>query len=562
MKNNSKTYIIATLVLIIGIFIGASLFSSESQNKEHNHGQLQESADTSAYTCSMHPQIRKDEPGNCPICGMDLIPASSMEESVDPDAIKMSKTARQLAGVETLVVGNQTLNSGLEFSGRLAINQDKTQSVTANVKSRIEKLYVNEDGEKVNKGQVIAELYAPDIQVLKEELDLAKRQENQQLLKSIKRKIKNYELSINDIESIKNGSLKLKSPSTGVVTNLQVKQGDHLKADQNLMRITDLSTLWAIVDVYESDLEKIEIGDELKIKMSNYKSTSGKVTFISPILDDKSRSAKARVVIDNSDFELKPGVFINATLSVENKNAIPPKSLMIPKSAVLWTGKRSVIYQQLENENGVFFKMKEVEISRSSSDLVEVVSGLQLGDEIVKHGAFSIDAEAQLSGKPSMMNQDDSISNTVHQHHDMAIQNKNDTENVAEEKTDDIDKMKELIGEYQLLKNKLVSDDFMASKKHYKQVNTLISKVSSQHFQNIKKLNSIDELREEFKFLSDEMIRLLEKFNPMDKTIYIQLCPMADNGDGARWLSFSNQIRNPYYGASMLKCGSVTDSIN
>ena len=562
MKNNSKTYIIATLVLIIGIFIGASLFSSESQNKEHNHGQLQESADTSAYTCSMHPQIRKDEPGNCPICGMDLIPASYMEESVDPDAIKMSKTARQLAGVETLVVGNQTLNSGLEFSGRLAINQDKTQSVTANVKSRIEKLYVNEDGEKVNKGQVIAELYAPDIQVLKEELDLAKRQENQQLLKSIKRKIKNYELSINDIESIKNGSLKLKSPSTGVVTNLQVKQGDHLKADQNLMRITDLSTLWAIVDVYESDLEKIEIGDELKIKMSNYKSTSGKVTFISPILDDKSRSAKARVVIDNSDFELKPGVFINATLSVENKNAIPPKSLMIPKSAVLWTGKRSVIYQQLENENGVFFKMKEVEISRSSSDLVEVVSGLQLGDEIVKHGAFSIDAEAQLSGKPSMMNQDDSISNTVHQHHDMAIQNKNDTENVAEEKTDDIDKMKELIGEYQLLKNKLVSDDFMASKKHYKQVNTLISKVSSQHFQNIKKLNSIDELREEFKFLSDEMIRLLEKFNPMDKTIYIQLCPMADNGDGARWLSFSNQIRNPYYGASMLKCGSVTDSIN
>ena len=111
MKNNIKTYVIAGLVLIIGIFIGASLFSSESQNEEHDHGQLQESADTSQYTCSMHPQIRKDESGDCPICGMELIPASSMEESVDPDAIKMSKTARQLAGVETLVVGNQTLNS-------------------------------------------------------------------------------------------------------------------------------------------------------------------------------------------------------------------------------------------------------------------------------------------------------------------------------------------------------------------------------------------------------------------------------------------------------------------
>ena len=274
MKKNIKTYSIAGLVLIFGIFIGASLFSSEPQKGENDHSQ--EQADDSAFTCSMHPQIRKEEPGDCPICGMELIPASSMEESVDPDAIKMSKTARQLAGVETLVVGNQNAATSLNLSGRLKANQDETQSVSANFKARIEKLYVNEDGEKVTKGQVIADLYAPDIQVLKEELELAKRQENQPLLKSIKQKIANYELSVSDIESMENGRLNLKSPSTGVVSDLQVKQGDNLKANQNLMRIADLSTLWAIVDVYESDLEKINVGDELKIQTSNHQEVQAK----------------------------------------------------------------------------------------------------------------------------------------------------------------------------------------------------------------------------------------------------------------------------------------------
>jgi Cu(I)/Ag(I) efflux system membrane fusion protein len=559
MKNNIKTYSIAGLILIIGIFIGASLFSSASQNEEHNHGQLQESTDTSAFTCSMHPQIRKEEPGDCPICGMELIPASSMEDNIDPDAIKMSKTARQLAGVETLVVGNQSAATSLNLSGRLKANQDETQSVSANFKARIEKLYVNEDGEKVTKGQVIAELYAPDIQVLKEELALAKQQQNDKLLNSIKQKIQNYELSVSDIETLKDGRLTLKAPRTGYITELTIEQGDNLKTDQNLMRIADLSTLWAIVDLYESDLEKINVGDELNIETSNQQKVSGKITFISPVLDDKSRSAKARVVIDNSALKLKPGVFIKAKLSVEKKSANQPKTLMIPKSAVLWTGKRSVVYQLLENENGVYFKMKEVEIGSSSSDFIEIVSGLQPGDKIVSQGAFSIDAEAQLSNKPSMMNPDENVSTTGHKHDDRMMNNKAEIENATEVNAKA--KMKKLIDEYKQLKNALVSDDFEASKTYYKQVNALFFNISSQEFQKVEKLNSIDELREEFIELSEEMIAMIEKSNPTEETIYIQRCPMADSGEGARWLSFSDQIKNPYYGASMLKCGSVVDSI-
>ncbi|MFN2262121.1 MAG: efflux RND transporter periplasmic adaptor subunit, partial [Psychroflexus sp.] len=313
MKTNFKTYLIGGLLFVIGILLGLFLFSSDDNQTEEDHNHSEAQAD-SVWTCSMHPQIRQDEPGDCPICGMDLIPASSMEDNIDPDAIVMSKTARKLAGVETLVVGNQETNSNLSFSGRLQINQDNTQSLSANFKARIERLFVNEEGEQVQKGQVIAELYAPEIQVLKEELELAKHQKNQLLLKSIERKIANYELSVSDIESIKNGRLKLRSPKTGVISNLKVKQGDNLKADQQLMRITDLSTLWAIVDIYENDLNKVNVGDKFTIQTPNYKDTSGKVTFISPVLDDQSRSAKARVVIQNPNRNLKPGVFITAEL--------------------------------------------------------------------------------------------------------------------------------------------------------------------------------------------------------------------------------------------------------
>ena len=562
MKKNIKTYIIAGLILILGIFIGANLFSSESQNKAHDQGQLQEGADTSAYTCSMHPQIRQEESGDCPICGMELIPASSMKDHIDPDAIKMSKTARQLAGVETMVVGQQAQHAELAFSGRLAIDQDLTQTLTANFNLRIETLYVNEEGEKVKKGQVIAELYAPDIQVIKEEWNLAKRQQNEQLLNSIKQKIKNYELSVSDVESLNQGKLKLRAPTSGYITKLMVQQGDNLKAGQNFMRIADLSSLWAMVDVYEKDLGKINIGDKLSIQTSNQQNIQGKITFISPILDDNSRSAQARVVIDNSDLKLKPGVFIKAKLSVEKENATSSKSLMIPKSAVLWTGKRSVVYQQLENENGVYFKMKEVEIGPSSVAFVEVFSGLNAGDKIVTHGAFSIDSEAQLADKPSMMNPDDMSSNTRLDNHNESNTKEIVAKNEAKEIANDLETVKDLISAYNKLKNALVLDDFETSKRHYKKVTALLAEWRMKKFKDNDALSSIEQLRKEFIVVSEEVIRIVKTTNSLDKTIFIQRCPMADSGEGARWLSFSDQIRNPYYGASMLKCGSVLDSIH
>ncbi|MFD0931939.1 efflux RND transporter periplasmic adaptor subunit [Psychroflexus salinarum] len=564
MKNNLKTYIIAGLILVLGVFLGATLFSSEIQ-KETEHDHSQEQAEGKVWTCSMHPQIRKDEPGDCPICGMELIPASQMQDDVDPNAIKMSKTARMLAQVETMTVGEEASKSSMNFSGRLEVNQDNTSSISANFKARIERLYINEEGEEVQKGQVIAELYAPEIQVLKEELELATRQENELLLNSIIRKIQNYELSINDVKSLENGRLKLRSPKTGVISSLFVTQGDNLKADQNLMDIADLSTLWAIVDVYESDLNRLKKGDELNITIPNQGNVTGKVTFISPVLDANSRSAKARIVIQNPNRNLKPGVFITAELANSESKSTSNQALMVPKSAVLWTGKRSVVYQQLENENGVYFKMKLVETGSSSSDFVEILSGLKAGDEIVTQGAFSVDSEAQLSDKPSMMNPEgETMASSGHNHGSMEKNSESSDSKIktsSESISEKTEEVKTLINDYTELKDALVADDFKTSKLKYNKVNISLSELKSHTFKDSKNVKDIDELRDIFIRLSEEMIMIVKTSNPTDDTVYIQKCPMANQSEGATWLSFSKEIKNPYYGASMLKCGSVIDSI-
>ncbi|MBZ9628744.1 efflux RND transporter periplasmic adaptor subunit [Psychroflexus sp. CAK1W] len=588
MKTQYKYYLGFVIIFIIGIFLGVTLFSPSDQKNEDNHNHSQEQADETVWTCSMHPQIRKDEPGDCPICGMELIPANEMEEGVDPDAIKMSKTARKLAKVETMLIGNQGYYSSLNLSGRLKINQDKTSSVSANFNARIEKLYVNEEGEQVNRGQVIAELYAPEIQVLKEELELATRQENEVLLNSITRKIKNYELSVTDVKSLDNGRLKLRSPKTGVISSLKVTQGDNLKADQNLMSIADLSTLWAIVDIYESDLNKINVGDKLTIQTPNYPDISGEVTFISPVLDAKSRSAKARVVVNNPNQNLKPGVFITAELATTESNSSSDEALMVPKSAVLWTGKRSVVYQQLENENGVYFKMKIVETGSSSSDDVEILSGLEAGDEIVTHGAFSIDSEAQLAGKTSMMNPEgETMASSGHNHGSMEMDNKSSESKKTNQTSSSItismegkEELKPVLDDYLAFKNALTNDDFQRAqsagiqlRKRIAQVDMTVFKDDAhtewmQYNSNLKKIlehvqhqSDIDDIRKVFQQVSDAMIPLAQLFKPLTNDLYIQFCPMADSNKGAFWLSENKEIINPYYGKSMSKCGEVTSVI-
>lgn len=545
MNTKFKTYLIAGLVLVLGIFIGASLFSSEENTEDHNHTAETES---SVWTCSMHPQIRNSEPGDCPICGMDLIPANTLEETVDPDAIRMTKSARALAQIETTLVGDgKRTTSNLELSGQLDINEKSKTSLTANFDGRIEQLNINFKGETVQNNQVVAELYSSTIQVLKDEYALAKRTDNESIMQSVVQKIENLELSLQDIQNkSKSATIPLRAQQTGNVTQLMVAQGDQVKAGQALMEITDLSTLWAMFDVYEQDLNLIKVGDEMSMNIGGA-TVTGKVDFISPIFNTEERSAKVRVVVQNPNLRWKPGVFVTGVVSSDASNIKSETPLYVPKSSVLWTGKRSIVYKQLENENGVYFKLTTVEIGQTSGDNIEILSGLQVGDEVVTQGAFSIDSEAQLADKTSMM--------------DPKTEKSQPKSFVEEEINLNPKAIAPLLSDYRQLKIALSSDNFEDAKTNYKKLVASFSILKLRKLQDTDKIMSIDELREEFLALSEDIIAIAKTSNPTDQLLYVQLCPMANNSEGGSWLSFTKEIKNPYYGASMLTCGSTIDSI-
>lgn len=545
MNTKFKMYAIAGLVLVLGIFIGSSLFSSEENAEDHNHTAETES---SVWTCSMHPQIRNGEPGDCPICGMDLIPANTLEETVDPDAIRMTKSARALAQIETTLVSDgKKTSSTLDLSGQLDINEKSKTSLIANFDGRIEQLNINFEGETAQNNQIVAELYSSTIQVLKDEYALAKRTDNGSLMQSVVQKIENLELSLQDIQNkSKSATIPLRAQQTGNVTQLMVAQGDQVKAGQALMEITDLSTLWAMFDVYEQDLNLIKVGDEMSMNIGGA-TVIGKVDFISPIFNTEERSAKVRVVVQNPNLRWKPGVFVTGVVSTNVINTKNETPLYVPKSSVLWTGKRSIVYKQLENENGVYFKLTTVEIGKTSGDTIEILSGLQVGDEVVTQGAFSIDSEAQLAGKTSMM--------------DPKTEESQSKSSVDEEKNLNPKAIAQLLSDYRQLKIALSSDNFEDAKTNYKKLVASFSKLKLRKLQNIDKIGSIDELREEFLALSEDIIAIAKTLNPTDQLLYVQRCPMANNNEGASWLSFTKEIKNPYYGASMLTCGSTIDSI-
>ncbi len=547
MNTKLKQYSIGAILVILGITIGALAFSTDKTAESHEHSTSDEDNEK-VWTCSMHPQIRQDEAGDCPICGMDLIPAGQLESGIDPDAIKMSKTARALAKVETISLGQSAAQTpNLSYSGQLMVNQDRVESLSANYKGRVEKLYINDEGEQVNKGQLIAEIYAPEIQILKDEYNLALEQDNSTLINSVTKKIKNLELTINAVKQMENGILKLRAPKTGIVTTLFINQGDNIKADQQLLQIADFSSLWANLDIYENDLNTLKVGDKLSITIPNQSEVKGEVTFISPALDDNTRSATARVVINNENLNLKPGVFISATLEKTSKSKVEKGTLMLPKSAVLWTGERSVVYQEIEDESGVYYKMKEVITGKSSGDAIEIISGVSADDVIVSQGAFSIDSEAQLKDKTSMMN----------------------LKSTSSKSKDNVEFDNNYLEFYFELKDALVNDDFEKAKsigkefsaflKNQKTDEQIFEKLSASLNEMISK-SDIEAFRDEFIRFSDEIIRISQSID-IEQKIYVQYCPMADSNEGAYWLSLDKSIRNPYFGASMLKCGEVKEEI-
>lgn len=553
-------------LIIIGLIAGYWFGYGSKDESKHSHNEML----NQEWTCSMHPQIRQNEPGKCPLCGMDLIPITE-NDSGKSLGIRMSPTAMQLAKVVTEKVKQSVPNKEIRLNGKLSVDETKVFTLSSHIPGRIEKLMVNYTGETISKGQILAYVYSPELITAQEELFEAIKIKDKQvsLYNASKEKLKNWKLSDVQIEEIiKGGKVQELFPvladQTGIVLEKKVNIGDYIKKGQAMYITSNLEQLWVLLDVYEKDLSWVKKGDKVQFEVQSFPGDKfeANVIFIDPVINSKSRVAKARLKLNNQSLRFKPDMFVSALLLSPFKEH--EEVINIPKSAVMWTGKRSIVYVKEQTKNHVSFEMRQIEIGSLIGDNYVVKSGLELGEEIAVNGTFSIDAAAQLAGKPSMMNNiNDEIANTrfkLNQDAKIAIQN--------------------IIDQYLIIKDMLVKDNYKGIDEEIIKFDEILSGIKMTLFHGeahdywmkkesllrgsvklFKESKDIEQFRKVFVDFSHQVNEISKSSGPYEHSYYVQRCPMANNDQGAEWLSKEKEVLNPYFGASMLRCGEVVHEI-
>jgi membrane fusion protein, copper/silver efflux system len=408
-----RTLILIISALLIGFGVGWLFFHSSGGAETKPH-QLTEEAKVTIWTCAMHPNIRMEEPGKCPICGMDLIPLiKNGSPSIDPDAIHLSSEAAQLANVLTSVAVKQKPVKELRLYGKIQADERSNQNQVAHVSGRIEHLSVSFTGESVSKGQVLGQIYSPDLITAQQELlEAAKSKVSDvSIYMAAKEKLLQWKLTESQISKIEESqtiqnTIDIVSNTSGIIIKKLANTGDYISKGSVLFEIADLSKVWVMFEAYESDLQFLSKGEKVSFTLQSLpgKKFSGLISFIDPVVDPVMRVARVRVEADNSSGKLKPEMFatgiVTSTLWEYSNN------IVIPRSAVLWTGKRSIVYVKQSGTVEPAFKLRVVELGPMLGESYIITDGLRAGEEIVTSGTFSVDAASQLEGKPSMMNVD------------------------------------------------------------------------------------------------------------------------------------------------------------
>lgn len=566
-----KKYGIYLGILTIGLVLGYFIFGNSDSHIEEDHG-MESSVNESMWTCSMHPQIMLSEKGDCPLCGMDLVP-SETGFTVAENQFQMSEQALALANIETTTVGMGELeNNTLTLSGKITANEKTNGIQTTVFDGRIEKLNVNYVGEYVKKGQQLGSIYSPELYLSQDKLltSASYKDSHQKLYDAARNTLGLWKMTDEQIEEV----LATKKPMinfpiyadvSGTVTEIMAAEGNWYKQGDPLYKVSNLYTVWAVFDAYENQLSALEPGQNITISSSaiNGQNLKAKISFIEPIVSNTRRTVAVRVTLNNKDGLLKPGMFVNGQVEVDKDEQV----LTVPKSAVLWTGKRSLVYVK-PNPDLPVFEVAEVTLGNALGNSYSILDGLSNGDEVVTHGTFTVDAAAQLQGKKSMMAMRENLSE--------GNKKIDDNSKSLHFNGDFSKKFTKVLHAYIALKDALVETDAKTSKLKagilLQELNSfdggMLNEASQVYIQKIKEnvagisnTTDIKKQRAFFKPLSENMLGIASNLNGLDQPIYVQFCPMADGNKGASWLSLQDKVRNPYFGDMMLTCGSVTKTI-
>jgi membrane fusion protein, copper/silver efflux system len=608
-----SAFMVLGVVFYLGMRIGTSPMPSSIKTSPQNV------KSEVVWTCVMHLHIERNEAGLCPVCNMELVLRDdSMNSPGGSDwQIRMNAHDKKLAAIATQVVERRFVEMPVRMVGKLAYDETQIKTISSWVDGRVDRLYVDYTGIQVKSGDHLVELYSPDLLTGQKELIEAKRRvdasgqgkseflRNSDLraLDNAREKLRLWGLSEGQVRAIEKNKkasdrILINSPQSGIVIHKALSEGDYVKTGTHIYTVANLEKLWVKLDAYESDLQWLHYGQSVELETEVYsgETFNGVISFIDPVVDDVTRTLKVRVNVDNSQLRLKPGMFVRATVHskiaqggkvmdpklagkwigpmhpeiIRDEAGICPKCkmdlvkaeslgyvsadgqsdapLVVPSTAVLRTGRRAVVYLEVEDS---LYEGRELVLGPRAGDYYLVREGLNEGDVVVTNGNFNIDSALQIKAKPSMMSMTETV---THQ-----IDLKYTATRVA---------LEPVYRSYFSIQEALAADDLGLAKDKVFHLLSFLEKVKIEQAESIRSAfdslsasEGIDDARIAFGNASKEILALEKNYGHKGKSPYFEaFCPMAFDNEGASWLQSSQTISNPFFGSSMLNCGSIENT--
>ncbi|MGD8925459.1 MAG: efflux RND transporter periplasmic adaptor subunit [Thioalkalispiraceae bacterium] len=442
-----KNLIYSTLITVL-LVTGCSNQDQAEQANKVNAGAANETALEHAkkhldptYVCPMHPNIIRNEPGNCPICGMDLVLKEQEQEKTAAEkkllyyrhphnpqvtsdkpmkdemgmdyipvyddggglSVKISPAVENNMGIRTAVAESSKLWRRVETVGYVGFDENLIAHIHLRTKGWIEKLLVKSEGERVSKGQLLFEVYAPELVNAQEEYLQALGSGSQRLIPASKDRLLALGISEQQITRLRKKRrveqyVQVYAPQDGIINDLNVREGMFVMPSREVMSLADLSSIWILAEVFEKQADWIKEGQPADVKLSYLpgRTWEGKVEYIYPSLNPKTRTLKVRLRFDNADESLKPDMFASVTIYAGPKSNV----IAIPREALIRTGTdERVILSRGEGR----FQPRKVIAGIETGDWVEIVRGLDEGDVVVTSGQFLLDSEASLKASLQRM---------------------------------------------------------------------------------------------------------------------------------------------------------------
>lgn len=375
------------------------------------------------YRSPMNPQQTSPVPKKDEM-GMDYVPV--YEDHAGSNVVHIDPATQQNIGVTTKMVTKRKLSRTIRTTANITYDETRLYTINSKIMGYVEKLFVDFTGQLVKKGQPLLEIYSPDLVSTQEEYLQALKYRKEisggsavsisgadQLVESARRRLTNWDISENDILALeKRGTpektMTLYSPADGIVTDKMVINGQNIMPGMTLYKIADLSTVWGLAQIYQFELQWIKSGDKADLQLSYLpgKSFQGRVTYIYPYLDSETKTARVRIEIKNTqNFEFKPGMFADVTI----KSPLNIDVIAVPEQSIIHSGIRDIAIVSLGNG---YFKPVNVTLgARGDGGYVQIINGLNEGDNIVTSSQFLIDSESNLNAVLNNMSQSDTSSN-------------------------------------------------------------------------------------------------------------------------------------------------------